>query len=439
MRAPSPGVAVRVAAARVLSAVLRGRSLRSELATALPGLADPRDRALLEAICFSALRQRARYDAALRAWMRNPPGARDGELRGLLLAGLAQLDGLALPAHAALSATVEAARALGRAHQAGMVNALLRRAQRDGIPPGAPEDVWPRWLREQVEADWPGDAPRIFAASAEPAPTWLRVNRGRGTVGAYAQRLHAAGVEAQAVEGLPDALRIDVPVSPLALPGFADGDVSVQDGAAQRVADALAPLAGAPVSGRRVLDACAAPGGKSAHLLERDPSLRLTAIDVDARRLRRVRETFDRLGLGTGAQLLAADAADTAAWWDGEPYDAILVDAPCSATGIVRRQPDVLLHRRASDLAALAALQARLLDALWPLLAPGGSLVYATCSILRQENGDQVDAFLARTPDATATALPPEFGHAAGPGRQRLPGEAGMDGFFYARLVRAGG
>jgi len=438
MRAPSPGVAVRVAAARVLAAVLRGRSLKAELASALPALADPRDRALLEAICFSALRQRARYDAALRAWMQRPPGARDGELRGLLLAGFAQLDALGLPAHAALSATVEAARALGRTHQAGMVNALLRRAQRDGVPASAADATWPDWLRAQVRADWPDQADAIFAASAAPAPTWLRVNRRRGTVEAYAQRLHEAGVEAEAVDGLPDALRIDAPVSPMALPGFADGAISVQDAAAQRVADALSPPPGAPASGRRVLDACAAPGGKSAHLLERAPSLRLTAIDVDARRLRRVRETFERLGLGAGARLLAADAADTDTWWDGEPYDAILVDAPCSATGIVRRQPDVLLHRRASDLAALCALQARLLDALWPLLAPGGVLLYATCSILRQENGQQVDAFLARTADATAVELAPGFGHAAGPGRQRLPGEAGMDGFFYARLARRG-
>src|SRR5690606_21472872 len=374
-----------------------GRSLKAELASALPALADPRDRALLEAICFSALRQRARYDAALRAWMQRPPGARDGELRGLLLAGFAQLDALGLPAHAALSATVEAARALGRTHQAGMVNALLRRAQRDGVPASAADATWPDWLRAQVRADWPDQADAIFAASAAPAPTWLRVNRRRGTVEAYAQRLHEAGVESEAVGGLPDALRIDAPVSPLALPGFADGAISVQDAAAQRVADALSPPPGAPASGRRVLDACAAPGGKSAHLLERAQSLRLTAIDVDARRLRRVRETFERLGLGAGARLLAADAADTDTWWDGEPYDAILVDAPCSATGIVRRQPDVLLHRRASDLAALCALQARLLDALLPLLAPGGVLLYAICSILRQENGQQVDAFLART------------------------------------------
>lgn len=432
---PQPGIAVRVTAAKVLRAVLQGRSLKAELAAALPQIDDPRDRALLEAICFAALRQRARYDAALRAWMQKPPGAKDGELRALLLAGFAQLDALELPAHAALSATVEAARALGRAHQAGMVNALLRRAQREGLPAGEAEAAWPEWLRARIRDDWPEDADAIFAASAAPAPTWLRVNRQRGSVAQYVERLREAGVDAATVDGLPDALRIDAPVSPTALPGFAAGEVSVQDAAAQRVADALSPAQGAAAPGRRILDACAAPGGKSAHLLERDPSLRLTALDLDERRLRRVRETFERLGVGQHARLRAADAVDTAAWWDGEPFDAILLDAPCSATGIVRRQPDVLLHRRASDLAALDALQARLLDALWPLLAPGGRLVYTTCSILAAENRAQVASFLARNPDARAETLPESFGRIAGDGRQRLPGEEGMDGFFYAVLV----
>jgi 16S rRNA (cytosine967-C5)-methyltransferase len=433
-RALPPGVAVRVCAARVLDAVMhRGRSLKTELAQALPDLPDPRDRALVEAICFAALRQRARADAALAAWMPRPLPRRDAPLRALLHAGLAQLDPLALPAHAALAATVDAARALDRPHQAGLVNALLRRAQREGLPAAAPGDAWPQWLRARVREDWPGQAEAIFAASTQQAPTWLRVNRRRTTRDDYAARLREAGIEAQRVEGLPDALRVDAPVAPTTLPGFAEGDVSVQDGAAQCVADALAPPPGA-----RVLDACAAPGGKSAHLLERDPALRLTAIDVDARRLRRVAETHARLGVGEGARLLAADAAEPKAWWDGEPFDAVLVDAPCSATGIVRRQPDVLLHRRPSDVDALVALQSRLLEALWPLLAPGGRLVYATCSILRVENEAQVAAFLARTPDASAQALDTTFGHASGAGRQRLPGEDGMDGFFYAALVKAG-
>jgi len=424
------GVATRVAAARVLDAVLHsGRSLRTELADALPKFADPRDRALVEAICFAALRQRARYDAALAAWMPKPPGRRDGDLRALLHVGLAQLDALALPAHAAVGETVEAARVLKRTHQAGLVNALLRRATRDGVPAADPGAEWPDWLLARLRQDWPADVAAILDASAQAGPLWLRVNRQRSTRADALERLRDSGIEAQAPEAPVDALRIDVPVPVSALPGFADGEVSVQDGSAQFVADALAPEPGA-----RLLDACAAPGGKSAHLLERDPSLQLTALDIDAKRLAMVRSTFVRLDIGRDARLHAADAADPDRWWDGVPFDAILLDAPCSATGIVRRQPDVLLHRRESDLAALLATQARLLDALWTTLAPGGALLYATCSILQDENARQVEAFLARTPDARAEPLDARFGHASGAGRQRLTGEGGMDGFFYARL-----
>ena len=429
--ANAPGVATRALAARVLGAVIhRGRSLKGELATALPQLPDPRDRALLEAICFSALRQRTRYDAALKAWLQRPLGEKDGDLHALLLAGFAQVDAMGLPAHAALSATVEAARLLGRPRQAGMVNAVLRRAQREGFPEADPAAAWPAWLRNKINLDWGDHAAAIFEASAHAGPLWLRVNRVRGSRQAYAARLQAEGIESLPEPGLADALRIDVPVAVATLPGFADGHASVQDGSAQQVADALAP---APAS--RVLDACAAPGGKAAHLLERAPSLRLLALDVDARRLRHVRETLARVG--ASAELRAADAADLKAWWDGEPFDAVLLDAPCSATGIVRRQPDVLLHRRPDDLTALTAVQARLLDATWQTLRAGGILLYATCSILKDENERQMAAFLARTPDARVEPLDARYGHEAGAGRQRLPGEQGMDGFFYARLRKA--
>jgi 16S rRNA (cytosine967-C5)-methyltransferase len=424
------GVASRLAATRVLDAVLHeGRSLKGELATALPALADPRDRALVEAIVFAALRQRARYDAALAAWMAKPLGRRDAPLRALLHVGFAQLDALALPAHAAVAATVDAARALGRTHQAALVNALLRRAQRDGLPAGDPTAAWPDWLLQRLRSDWGGDADAIVTASTQPGPLWLRVNRQRSNVDTIAQRLHDSRIDARSEPLCADALRIDAPVPVSALPGFADGEVSVQDASAQLVADALAPATGA-----RVLDACAAPGGKAAHLLERDPSLRLLALDVDPARLRSIGATFARLAIGTSAALRQADAADVGAWWDGRPFDAILLDAPCSATGVVRRQPDILLHRREADVAALVATQARLLDALWPTLAPGGTLLYATCSILRDENDRQVAAFLARKADATLDPLGDKFGRDTGHGRQRLPGEDGMDGFFYARL-----
>ena len=425
-----PGVDTRVLAAKVLDAVIHdGRSLKAELAKALPQLADPRDRALLEAMCFCALRQRPRYDAALKSWLQKPLGKKDGELRALLLAGFAQLDVMGLPAHAALSATVEAARDLGRPHQSGMVNALLRRAQREGFPEAGAAEAWPAWLRNKISQDWGDKSDDIFQASAHAAPLWLRVNRSKGSREAYALRLQAANIVSATEVTLPDALRIDEPVAVSALPGFAEGDVSVQDGAAQLVADALSLQ-----PGMRVLDACAAPGGKAAHLLAREPTLRLLALDVDARRLNRVRETLSRTK--GAAEFRVADASDLPAWWDGEPFDAVLLDAPCSATGIVRRQPDVLLHRTPDDVLAVTALQSRLLDALWQVVKPGGVLLYATCSILKDENEHQVAAFLSRTPDARTDLLDARYGDAAGAGRQRLPGEQGMDGFFYARLLK---
>ena len=426
----SNGIATRVSAARVLDVGLhRGRSLKATLAAALPALADPRDRALVEAIVFTALRQRARFDAALEAWLAKPLGARDHELRALLHAGFAQLS-LGMPDHAVVAATVDAARALGRPHQAGLVNAVLRRAQREGLPAAGDEAAWPRWLAQRIRTDWPGQADAIFAASAEEAPMWLRVHARATTRDGYLERLHEAGIDGQVDASLPDAIRLDAALPVQQLPGFDDGVVSVQDGAAQRVADALSPRPQA-----RVLDACAAPGGKAAHLAERDPSLRILALDVDSRRVRRMQDGFARLKLDIEAA--AADATRPDTWWDGVPFDAILLDAPCSATGIVRRQPDVLLHRRETDIAALVDAQATLLDAAWPMLAAGGTLLYATCSILREENAAQVEAFLARTADAALEPLEAGFGHDTGFGAQRLPGEAGMDGFFYARLRKA--
>lgn len=424
------GIATRVSAARVLDAVLhRGRSLKATLSAALPALPDPRDRAMVEAIVFTALRQRARFDAALSQWLPKPLSARDNELRALLHAGFAQ-QALGMPDHAVIAATVDAARALGRPHQAALVNALLRRSQREGLPDAVGDDAWPPWLAQRIRADWPAQAEAIFAASAQEAPMWLRVHARATTRDGYLERLHEAGIGADIDHDLADAIRLRSALPVQQLPGFEDGVASVQDGAAQRVADALAPKPHA-----RVLDACAAPGGKSAHLAERDPSLRITALDVDARRVRRMQDTFTRLKLAIDAR--TADATDPDGWWDGTPFDAILVDAPCSATGIVRRQPDVLLHRREADIASLAAMQAKLLDATWALLAAGGTLLYATCSILREENAAQVEAFLARTPGAALEPLDASFGHDTGFGRQRLPGERGMDGFFYARLRKA--
>lgn len=426
-----PGTELRVLAARVLQDVCaNGRSLKAVLSPAQQQLDDSRDRALLEAICLAALRQRGRYRRALNGWMPRPLGARDADLEALLLAGFAQLDALKLADHAAVSATVQAAHRMGRSHQAGMVNALLRRVQREGIAPASPINAFPHWLADAIATDWPRLSDSIFAASLEEPPLWLRVHAGKSTTADYLARLQQAGVVAELVPELANAIYLPAAVPVTGLPGFAEGVVSVQDGSAQQLADLLADLP----AGSRVLDACAAPGGKAAHLLERQPALQVLAMDIDERRARRMGETFARTGVQ--ATVLAADAADPASWWDGQLFDAIVLDAPCSATGIIRRQPDVLLHRREQDISELTVLQARLLDAAWTMLRPGGRLVYATCSILRAENTDQVSAFLQRTADAALVDPGDGFGHACAAGRQWLPGEDGRDGFFYAVVNR---
>ncbi len=419
----------RQVAVQILDAVLhQGRSLKAELDNRLPSLTDPRERALTEALVMAVLRQRHRYDTALQNWMARPPGARDGKLRALLHIGMAQLDALGLPPHAALSATVETTRLIGRAHQAGLVNAVLRRAQREGIPDAPAESVWPEWLRSEVRRAWPTQADAVFAASAQPAPMWLRVNRRKQSRHDYAEQLTLAGIAHHIPDMLADAICLASPCPVGQLPGFADGQVSIQDGSAQGLADALPELP----AHAHVLDACAAPGGKAAHLAERHPDAHILACDIDPRRVRRMQDTFARLGLAIECRCHDGRTLPPApAQWD-----AIVLDAPCSASGIIRRQPDVLLHRRASDIDALVRLQAELLDALWLGLKPDGILLYATCSILPRENADQIAAFLARTPDARLEPLDSRFGHDTGHGWQRLPGESDMDGFFYARLRR---
>jgi 16S rRNA (cytosine967-C5)-methyltransferase len=432
----APGAGLRAQAARSLVAVLgQGRSLKAELAGVLPGIADARDRALLEAICFSVLRHYRRYSFVLDTWMQRPLRERDAEVRCLLLAGLAQLDALKLSAHAAVGATAEAARVLGRAAQVGFVNALLRRALREPWPhsgqPGV-EHSHPDWLVQSLAQAWPQDHEAILLANNALAPMWLGVNPRYASRVEYQAQLQAAGIESVAPEWPARALRLASPRAPETLPGWREGAAWVQDGAAQLAVEALAPAPGVAV-----LDACAAPGGKTAQLaalLGEQGSL--LALDIDPRRLRRVAATLARLQLSSPRIELATADATQAEFAEGRRFDAILLDAPCSATGIIRRQPDIKWHRRASDIAPLAQLQARLLDALWPRLAPGGRFLYATCSLLPEENAAQVDAFLARTPSARALPLAARFGRASGPGRQRLPGEDGMDGFYYALLGR---
>jgi 16S rRNA (cytosine967-C5)-methyltransferase len=437
MSAALPGTSVRVAAARAIRAVrFEGVSLKSALPPALALFDDARDRALCEAICFEACRWVLRYERWLVRLMPRPLPVSLRDLHALLLAGFAQLDALGLADYAAISSTAEAARSLKHPRHVGLVNAVLRRftrervALRDALNDDAlAQHAHPRWLVERLQRDWGAEAENVLRENNLAAPMWLRVNRMRGDAAAYRAELMQAGIEAQIAPFAPDALCLSERLAPTTLPGWNAGAVSIQDLSAQLCAEAVAT---APRM--RVLDACAAPGGKTAHLLERaGGQLDLVALDVDPRRLQRVQDNLARLGLS--AQLCVADAADPAAW-DGRPFDRILLDAPCSGTGVIRRQPDIKLHRRATDLDPLMALQARLLDALWPMLAVGGRLVYATCSVLKDENERQIDAFLARTPNARPVALAAHFGRRSGAGAQRFPGEDGGDGFFHAVLER---
>ncbi|MCB1554818.1 MAG: 16S rRNA (cytosine(967)-C(5))-methyltransferase RsmB [Xanthomonadales bacterium] len=432
---PGAGVAVRLAAARSLQQVFDGASLKRTLATALPRFADSRDRALLEASVFQACRWRPRYEAVLAATLQRPLPASKQGIAALLLVGMAQLDAMGLPPHAVLSATVDAVKAWPAPGLAGLVNAVLRRFQREQADWCARwqddphlRHAFPQWLASALRADWGDRAEAWMQSSNEPAPLWLRVNQRRMPTAEYLASLHALGLDAVADAHLPAGIRLDARVAPTTLPGFDVGAVSVQDGAAQFCVQALGLRAG-----MRVLDACAAPGGKSAAMLEQH-DLELTAIDAQPKRVEALRATLARLDLQ--ADVRTADAGDPAAWWDGRPYARILLDAPCSATGVIRRQPDVKWHRRATDVTALQVQQARLLDGLWPLLEPGGEMIYATCSILRGENHEQVSAFLARHDDARLRPLGPEFGEPSPVGNQRAPGAGGMDGFFVAVLHR---
>jgi 16S rRNA (cytosine967-C5)-methyltransferase len=293
----------------------------------------------------------------------------------------------------------------------------------------------PQWLAERFRADWPGRWTQLLAAGDAQAPLWLRVNRRLTTAADYLQALRDAGIGARLERRVPEALVLEIPRDVGDLPGFAEGLVSVQDLGAQCAAF---PLGLEP--GLRVLDACAAPGGKTALMAEREPALaQLTAVDLDPGRLARVRDNLRRGGLE--AQVLAGDAGAPDSWWDGIPFDRILLDAPCSALGVIRRHPDIRLRRSPKDIERMPPLQGRLLAAAWMMLARGGRLVYCTCTVTRAENRGVIAAFLEKTADAQIVPVRdwpgwPGFGEADGFGVQILPGEAGADGFYYAALTK---
>jgi 16S rRNA (cytosine967-C5)-methyltransferase len=424
-----------LAATLITRVIAHGESLSAVLPPALANLPDAGDRALVQALCYGVLRWQPRLQYFADRLLKRPMKSRDRDIECLIWVGLYQLEAMRIAKHAAVDETVGAATALDKPWAGGLINALLRGflRERDALSAAAdavPAAHWahPEWWINRLRTDWPDDWQTLLTANNAQAPMTLRVNRRQGSREHTLQQLARAGHHATINAHAPDAITLESPCDVLQLPGFALGAVSVQDAAAQLACGLLDAQ-----PGQRVLDACAAPGGKTAHLLEA-ADIDLVAIDRDATRLTRVRETLDRLGLT--ARLIAADALQTRDWWDGRPFDRILLDAPCSASGVIRRHPDIKLLRRADDIAALAAAQRALLAALWPLLAPGGMLLYVTCSVLAEENRQNVNAFLDDHADARARPIDATWGRAAGPGRQILPGESGMDGFYYALLEK---
>jgi 16S rRNA (cytosine967-C5)-methyltransferase len=414
----------------------KGRSLADALPAAQVAFADERDAALVQELVYGTLRWYHRLDACLARLLRKPLKARDADLHCLLLVGLYQLDQLALPERVAVHETVQAVRTLDKDWARGLVNAVLRNFQRERqqLEQAIADDstavhAHPRWLIERLQVDWPGHWQAILAANNARPPMCLRVNQRRMTRVEYLEVLAEQGIDASPTAETSQGICLSKPLAVTRLPGFDAGDVSVQDGAAQLAAPLLqlAP-------GMRVLDACAAPGGKTAHMLELEAQIEVTAIDISVQRLGRIHETLDRLGLH--AELLASDATLPAGWWDGRSFDRILLDAPCSASGVIRRHPDIKLLRRPADVEALVGRQAALLNALWPLLAAGGMLLYCTCSVLDAENNRQIGDFLEQHKDASELPIMAGWGQGCEHGRQILPGDNGMDGFYYACLTR---
>lgn len=427
------------AAAGVVAAVRHGRSTTQAL-----DRLDPAGRAGAQALSFEALR-RLGLAQALRAQLaRRAPAP---EVDALLCTSLALLsapasDGAGYAEHTLVSQAVEAAKqSPATHHQAAFINGCLRRFLREREPLmqaalRLPEARWnhPAWWIERLRQDHPRHWEQVLQSFQVRAPLVLRVQTRRIGRPEFLQQLQAQGIEARAVGGQGVQLARSLPVT--SLPGYEQGWFSVQDAGAQLAAPLL--LDGLPAAQPlRLLDACAAPGGKTAHLLELSQA-QVIALDVDASRCQRITDNLHRLGLS--AEVRAADAADTASWWDGRPFDGILLDAPCTASGITRRHPDVPWLRRPGDVAQLARQQARLLEALWPLLAPGGQLLYATCSVFRAEGEQQVQAFLARHTDGQSMAAPGHLlpGGASGPAQLQDNASGEHDGFFYARLRKRG-
>lgn len=424
-------------ATQVLTQVIgQKRSLSDCLDSHLNTLTDPRERALAQALCYGVLRWLPRLQAIVDHLLDKPLKAKEGDIQVLLYIGLYQLLYLRIPPYAATAATVQVARMLQKNWATALVNAILRRFQRQRetlltTVDAKPVSRWshPAWWLKHLKAQWPQQWQTIIEANNAHPPLTLRINTRWLSRERYLEHLKAAQIAAAPLTITEEGVVLDEPVDVACLPGFDQGWISVQDGAAQLAATLLEIPEQA-----WVLDACAAPGGKAAHLLERYDIAALWALDKQPARVAKLAATLKRLRLT--AQLHCADASQPNMWWTGQLFDRILLDAPCSGSGVIRRHPDIKYLRQPQDLVTLSAQQTQLLDALWPLLKPTGHLLYVTCSVFAEENQLQIAQFLARHADAYEKVLDVSWGQALAKGRQILPGEDNLDGFYYACLIK---
>ena len=424
----------RRAATASLAAVISGRSLNQVLPKHELQV-DEQDRAFYRDLILGSCRYYQRLNAIAKILLKQAFGDEDQDLHALLVIGLYQLVVQQKAPHAAVHATVDCADELGKGYAKSVINACLRRYGREyeSILPALDDNPvtatsHPKWLVKMLRAAWPDQWQAILQENNQLPPLCLRVNRRFSSRDAYLARLTAAGFGAERAAYSDDGIYWLEPGDVTQLPGFDLGHVSVQDEAAQLAAQLINPQAN-----ERMLDACAAPGGKSAHLLERG-DIQLTALDIDPQRAERISENLSRLELS--ADIVCGDIQQADAWWDGQGYDAILLDVPCSATGVIRRHPDIKLLRQRQDIAALQQTQADILAQAWLMLKPGGRLLYATCSVLPAENEHQVAAFLANQDDAKVEPMVTAWGTAVSVGRQLFPQTKGHDGFYYALLTK---
>ncbi len=426
----------RSVALKILQKVFQGRSLTSAKAQA--DVLESRERAFAMELVQGVLRWRWKLEFLLSRLMKKPLRTKEQEVRLLLLLSLYELMELSTPEYAVVNETVLLSKNLGKSWASGLVNGVLRSFIRDRqtLLSSALDDVanysHPEWLINLLRKDWPEHWRQILQANNQRPPLWLRVNHAQKPTQQYKKLLDEQEINSLTHPFTGSAIKLERSVDVFSLPGFEQGMVSVQDAGAQLAAGLLDVQ-----SGQSVLDLCAAPGGKTCHLLEIEPELKkLVAVELEEQRMQKVTENLKRLKLD--AELIVGDAGEPSSWWDGQLFDRILLDAPCSASGVIRRHPDIKSLRREDDLASLVQTQQKILQQAWSMLAPDGLLLYVTCSVFRQENEVQIRNLLSEHDDAGEVVIDVPWGITCEHGRQLLPGEDDSDGFYFACVRKTG-